>query len=267
MHGILLILERGLLRMTLKKSENKVEIPQEMTGIFQRHHDTIIADGSLSDLDVILTTIYLIENTTKKAGANYNEVKDLFVSFGRKDKNFKVNVYQAKKKSLINDNDKTLFFLSDGLKRVRNILGLIGKSPVYVIKSGQNFSAIKLFEEFLVSQVKGDVLLCDSYISHQTLFPFTELNGKIKSLKIITANIYDSDKFKDYKNKLIKEFKIPVEVKVNKKVHDRFIVCGDKCWSIGGSIKDLGNKDATIREISEVTNSMRDLFMERWDEA
>jgi len=238
-----------------------------MSGIFQKHHDTIIADNSLSDLDVILTSIYLMENVNKKAGANYKELKDLFVSFGRKDENFKVNVYQAKKKSLITDKDRSLFFLSTGLKRIRNILGQIGKSPVYIIKSGENFSAIKLFEEFLVNQVNGDVLLCDSYISHQTLFPFTELNGKIKSLKILTANIYDSDKLKDYKNKLVKEFKIPVEVKVNKKVHDRFIICGDKCWSIGGSIKDLGNKDATIREISEVTNSMRELFIERWDEA
>lgn len=251
-----------------KKNEGKnIDIPPEMSGILQRHHDTIIADDSIADLDVILTSIYLIENKEGEAGANYNETKDLFVAFGRKENNFKVNIYQAKKKSLIKEKDRNLYFLSAGLKRIRKILGQVGKSPIYVIKSGENFTAIKLFEEFLKIQIKGEeVLLCDPYVSHSTLFPFSELKGKIKTLKILTANIYESDKFKDYKKKMSKELNISIEVKVNRKVHDRFIICGDKCWSIGGSIKDLGNKDATIREISEVTTSMRDLFTERWDE-
>ncbi len=250
-----------------KNEEESIDIPPEMSGILQKHHNTVIADSSLTDLDVILTSIYLMENSNKKAGINYNEIKDLFVSFGRKDKNFKVNIYQAKKKSLIKEKDKNLYFLSDGLNRIRNILGQIGKSPVYVIKYGENFSAIKLFEEFLINQLNGEVLLCDSYISHSTLFPFSVLKGKIKSLKILTANIYDSDKFKDYKNKLHKEINIPIEVKVNKKIHDRFIICGSKCWSIGGSIKDLGNKDTVIKEISEVVSSMKDMFMDRWNES
>lgn len=256
--------------MTLKKKNDgvKVDIPPEMSGILQKHHDTIIADGSLSDLDVILTTVYLIENANKKAGANYNETKELFISFGRKEDNFKANVYQAKKKSLIIEKDRNIHFLSCGLERIRKILGQAGKSPVYVIKSGENFTAIKLFEEFLTSQLdKEDILLCDPYVSHSTLFPFSVLKGKIKSFKILTANIYDSDKFEDYKKKMSKELGVTIDVKLNQKIHDRFIICGDKCWSIGSSIKDLGNKDATVREITEVSSSMRDLFLERWKES
>ncbi len=251
-----------------KKSDSKVEIPPEMSGLIQKHHDTLIVDDSLTDLDVILISIYLIENAKQEAGANYNEVKDLFVSFGKKDDNFKVNVYQAKKKSILKEKDKNLYFLSGGLKRIRSILGQVGKSPVYVIKSGENFTAIKLFEEFLTSQFDGEeILLCDSHVSHSTLFPFSVLKGRIKSLKLLTTNIYDHDKFEDYKKKLSKELGIQIEVKVNQKIHDRFIINGDKCWSIGSSIKDLGNKDATIREISEVASSMKDLFSERWKEA
>ncbi|MEW5896181.1 MAG: hypothetical protein AB1668_00680 [Nanoarchaeota archaeon] len=251
-----------------KKSESKVEIPPEMSGLIQKHHNTLIVGDSLTDLDVILVSIYLIENAKQEAGANYNEVKDLFVSFGKKDDNFKVNVYQAKKKSILKEKDKNLYFLSGGLKKIRNILGQVGKSPVYVIKSGENFTAIKLFEEFLTSQFNGEeILLCDSHVSHSTLFPFSVLKGKIKSLKLLTTNIYDSDKFEDYKKKLSKELGIQIEVKINQKIHDRFIIEGNKCWSIGSSIKDLGNKDATIREISEVASSMKDLFSERWKEA
>lgn len=254
--------------MTSKKSEKlKVEIPPEMSGLLHRHHDAILADGSLTDVDVLLMSIYLIENTNKKAGAKYNESKELFVSLGRNEDSFRKRLHQAKKNSLVKETDRILYFSSDGIKRIRKILGQIGKSPVYVIKSGENITAVKLLEEFLTIQIGyEEVLLCDPYISHSTLFPFSVLKGKIKSLKILTSNIYDSDKFKDYKKKMGKELNIPIEVKVNKKVHDRFIIFGAKCWSIGSSIKDLGNKDSTIREISEVVSSMRDLFFKRWDE-
>jgi hypothetical protein len=64
-----------------------------------------------------------------------------------------------------------------------------------------------------------------------------------------------------------KETGIVIEVKVNNKIHDRYLITGDKCWSFGASIKDLGNKDTTIREISEVTESMEEMFLERWKES
>jgi len=254
--------------MTSQKSEKvKIVIPPEVSGLLHRHHDTILADDSLTDINVILLCIYIIEYVNKKAGAKYNEIKELFVSLGRKEDNFRSNLYLAKKNSLVREIDRIVYFLSAGLRRTREILGQIGKSPVYVIKSGENFSAIKLFEEFLTTQIgNGEILLCDPYISSSTLFPFSVLKGKIKLLKILTSNIYDSDKFKDYKKKMIKELNIPIEAKVNKKIHDRFIISGKKCWSIGCSIKDLGNKDTTIKEISEVVTSMKDLFLKRWDE-
>lgn len=251
-----------------KRSDFKAEIPQEMSGLIQTYHDTLIADSSLSDIDVILTTLYLIEHQNRKAGAKYDECKDFFVSLGRKEDNFRKVLHKGKKDSLLKESDRVLYFLSDGLKKIRKIFGQVGKSPVYVIKSGENFTAIKLFEEFLTSQFNGEeILLCDSHVSHSTLFPFSVLKGRIKSLKLLTTNVYDSDKFEDYKKKLIKELGIQIEVKVNQKIHDRFIIDGDQCWSIGSSIKDLGNKDATIREISEVASSMKDLFLERWKEA
>jgi hypothetical protein len=56
-------------------------------------------------------------------------------------------------------------------------------------------------------------------------------------------------------------------VKTNKKIHDRYLISGDRCWSFGTSIKDLGNKDSIIREISEIVYTLRGVFDERWNEA
>jgi hypothetical protein len=246
---------------------NRIEIPQEMSGLLRKHYDSIIADDSLTDLDVILISINLIERVNKKAGARYDDIKKLFVSFGRKEENFKANIFQAKNKVLKIDKEDNITFLSKGLKRLEKILGQIGKSQVYVVKSGEYFTARKLFEEFLINEIKDkELLLVDPYISPSTLFPFSVLKGRITNIKILTSNIYEDIKFEEYKKQLEKETNINVEVKDNKDIHDRFLISGEKCWSIGSSIKDLGNKDTMIIEIKGVTNSLRDLFQLRWDE-
>lgn len=239
----------------------------KISGLIHKYNDRYLADDSLSDFDVLLLSIYLIDQKHKKSGAKYNEVKNLFISLGRKEANFRVAVHNAKKQSFIEEKEKVFYFLIKGLKKIRNILGQMGKSTVYIIKSGENFTAIKLFEEFLSNEMKGkEILLCDPYVSSSTLFPFVVLKGKLKNIKILSSNVWESEKFKEYKKRFEKETNIKVDVKVNKKIHDRYIICGKKCWSIGTSIKDLGNKDTVIKELTEVSNSLNDLFLERWNE-
>jgi hypothetical protein len=247
----------------------RIELPEEATGLFHRNYDRILADDSLSDKDVMLLAMYLLERENGKAGVLYATCKHLFTLLGRKaEPNFGVNVHNAKKDGLIEKSDSTLFFLGAGLKRLQDLLGLVQKTPVYVIKSGQGFTAIKRLEEFLMQEIQAEGLfLCDAYISASTLFPFLAVATKLKSIKILTSQVQDGEKFHEYRNKMQKETSIVIEVKVSNKIHDRYLITGDKCWSFGASIKDLGNKDTTIREISEVTESMEEIFLERWKES
>ena len=189
-------------------------------------------------------------------------------SLGRKERpNFGVAIHNAKKQNFIEEKNKVFRFRIKGLKKIKNLLSQADKSATHIIKSGETFTAIKIFEEFISTKIKSkEILLCDPYISHSTLFPFSILKGKINSIKILTSNLYDSNKFKNYMKKMEKEMNISVEVKINKKIHDRYLICGNDCWHIGGSIKDLGNKDTSIKEITEVITSMNDLFLERWNE-
>ncbi|MGB9622401.1 MAG: hypothetical protein ACPL07_01020 [Candidatus Bathyarchaeia archaeon] len=247
---------------------NSLEIPRELSGLIHKHYDRLLADDSLSDLNVILLALYLIEKNNQKAGAEYNECKKLFITLGMKEKNYPANIHLAKKKGLIETKDRILNFTSKGLKEIRILLGQVEKSPVYVVKSGESFSALMLLEQFLDNEIKAEeLLLCDPHISAETLFPLNRLKGKVKAIKILASNIYDDDRFKEYKKRLQKEANINIEVRKNKKIHDRYLISGDKCWSIGAGIKDLGNKDTIIKEISEVTDSLKQLFMERWNES
>jgi len=247
----------------------RIELPEEASGLFHKNYDRILADDSLSDKDVILLAIYLLERENGRAGVDYASCKQLFTSLGRKAQpNFAVNIHNAKKEGLIEQPGLTLFLLSTGLKRIQDLLGLVQKTPVYVIKSGQSFTAIKRLEEFLTQEIQSEnLLLCDAYVSPSTLFPFLAVAPRLKSIKILTSQVQDSEKFREYRNKMQKETSIVIEVKINNKIHDRYLITGDKCWSFGASIKDLGNKDTTIREISEVTESMEELFLERWNES
>ncbi len=243
------------------------DIPKEISGLFHKHYDDIIADDTLTNLDVLLLSIHLIEYNIGISGAEYNKCKNVFKSLGRKEDDFRKYVFDAKKKSFILEKNGKLKFMSKGLKKLNQITGQFGKRPVYIFKSGENFSAIKFFEDFLINQCEcEEILLCDSHVSTQTLFPFIVLKDKIKSLKILTANIYNKEKFDDYIEKMKKESAIEVRVKINKKIHDRFIIFKENCWTIGSSIKDLGNKDTIIKEINEVMKSMKDLFFQRWNE-
>lgn len=246
----------------------KLEIPQELTGLLHSHYDTVLADDSLSDVDVLLFSLYLIERQQNSASTARDKLKDAFVSLGRKDDNFRKAFFSAKQSSSISEVGDSISFLSKGLDRINKISGQLGKSPVYIIKSSETFTAIKRLEEFLSGQSNTkEVWLCDSYISESTLFPFTAMRGKTSLLKVLTTNISDQDKFNGYKAKFEKEIGISVQVKISKMIHDRFIIFDGSCWSIGCSIKDIGNKDTMIREISEVSGSMKSLFSERWSES
>ena len=254
--------------LKMNSKVNKDLFPKRLSGLFHKYQDTYLVDDSLSNPEVLLLCINLIDEINKKSRSKYENIKDLFISLGKKENNFNVAVTRAKQRKWIELKDNCFFIQIGGLKKIREILGQVGKAPVYIIKYGHHFQARKLFEEFLSEEIVYDeVLLCDSYVSHLTLFPFSVLKGIIKSIKILTSNVYDSAKMKAYKKEMEKELAISVEIKNNNKIHDRFIICGDKCWTIGSSIKDLGNKDATIKEISEVTSSMKNLFCERWNEA
>lgn len=255
--------------MALKKYKDlEITFPPEVSGLLCVYHDRVLAHDSLSDMDVLLLSIYSIEHMNKKTGVKYADCKDLFVFLGRKEDNYRKVVYSAGKASLIEKNVGELYLLIKGLERIEKILGLTGKIPMQIIKSGANLTAMKLFEGLLLTENKSrEILLCDPYISSSTLFPFLTQKGKIDSMKILTSNILDSDKFREYKKKLEKEIGISIEVRISRRIHDRYLICDSRCWYIGSSIKDLGNKDTTLREMSEVVTSMRELFTERWNES
>jgi hypothetical protein len=137
--------------------------------------------------------------------------------------------------------------------------------PVHV-PAGSPLTAKKKFEELLSNIHNGEVLLYDGYVNHKTLYPLMVLKGRATALKILANKILDRQKFDDYRKDLETQLGIPVEVRTNTKVHDRFLINKGRCWKIGTSLKSLGGtKDTVIQEVDAKPNE--DMFWENWNEA
>lgn len=233
--------------------------------IFHEYHGEYLINDTLSDSDVLVIALFLREGLKKYPEAD--KVKLAYLSLGRAFSTWDNAVKHATKDNLVEARGGCLFMLIAGLKRVEDIFGLSGTKH-YIFKSGKTFSAQKQFEDFLKAEIeKGEILLCDPYIDPSTLYPFLELLSKTDTLKILSSNISQKEKFETCLKRLQEERGNLVQVKINQKLHDRYLISGSKCWLIGTSIKNLGNKDCIIKETSEIAQSLTELFWERWKES
>ncbi len=103
---------------------------------------------------------------------------------------------------------------------------------------GQIFDAY-VFIADLIKSAKTSIVLIDNYIDESVLTLFLKIN------KNCTAVIYTKNLSKQLQLDLKKhnEQYSPIEIKVFKNAHDRFLILDDKeIFHIGASLKDLGKK-------------------------
>jgi hypothetical protein len=99
----------------------------------------------------------------------------------------------------------------------------------------------------IVAQTRGEITIVDGYLDHTLWTLLTNLTPSI-SIRILTSQIkgdflLEAKKFAVQHNRKI-------EVRTNTTYHDRFILLdGTKCWHLGASIKDAGNKAFVMSEI------------------
>ena len=139
----------------------------------------------------------------------------------------------------------------------------------YTIKAGTKDAGINLFNDLLsnAGHFPEEILLCDPYISSQTLKLFVVFKGKVKKVKILASNIKKNGiKFSLDKRYIEMSCGVSFEIKQNPNLHDRYMLFGDRCLLIGSSLNYLGNKDTTVIEDNELLTGHKKLFEERWDE-
>lgn len=236
-------------------------------------HGKLLLNDNLTDSKALLISVYMCSNKNQAAEVPYSEVKDLFLGFGRQINNFKVNLHNAKKQNLIyekEDSDSKLLYLtSTGLKSVKDIIGDTLGNRTYVIEAGKVYSGKKLLQEVIKPDIGNSLKLCDPYIGARTI-DFLNIDHKCK-IQILTQTIENKGNFQRELNDFKKEFpEISIEVRVYSKnmLHDRYMISDEAVWSIGSSLKDLGNKDTIINKLGEELKfALEEIFDKRWQES
>jgi len=175
-------------------------------------------------------------------------------------------------KSLWNISGKKRQNIKDIKKKLRVIRKFLYEEVIpNIVKSDFSRSwALELFEEkndysaykFLKSvlqKAKKNIYVIDGYVNEGTLDCLDV--SKNVSLKILTCNMYG--KFKREFKKFKKEY--DAEVRINQKIHDRFIIIDDSAFICGASLNKLGSK-ATVIVALPIAESRRiiDFFNKQW---
>lgn len=242
--------------------------------IIHEFHDKLLLDDKPSDKTALLLSLYMCSNKSKQSEIPYDEVRNLFVIMGRKENNFAANLFNAKKEELVDEREegkvKLLSLKVKGLKAVKDLLGETIGVKTWLIESGKVYSGKKLFQEVVMSKIGSIAKICDPYCGTRTLDLMREIKQKCK-IFLLTQAIEQKETFRRELKDFEKEFQhLEIEVRVfdGKTLHDRYIISDGNCWSIGSSLKDLGNKDTTITKLEdEVKYAIEEMFDKRWQEA
>jgi hypothetical protein len=237
-------------------------------------HDKLLLNNDLSDIKAVLICLYMLCNLRATAEVNYSDVKNFFVEFGRTNENFKVNIYNAKKQGLlcerIEGDFKLLSFTTKGLKSVKDLIGETVSVRTWVIEAGKVYSGKKLLQEIVVPNIGTSLYICDPYIGARTLDFINNIGHKCK-IQLLTQTIQEKSNFERELNDFKKEFpEIEIEVRIFSKtsLHDRYMISDGAAWSIGSSLKDLGNKDTLVTRLgNEVKFALTEVFENRWLES
>ena len=119
-----------------------------------------------------------------------------------------------------------------------------------LIPAGRLIKGIEEIEDLLAHNCHGYVKLCDPYCSRRTL-SILEAAPMALPITVLTMNVADENEFIEALSRIRQSGrKMSVAVLLTKPgFHDRYIITQGLGWTVGTSIKDIGNRDTLIHEI------------------
>ncbi|QIF02491.1 hypothetical protein [Roseimicrobium sp. ORNL1] len=117
----------------------------------------------------------------------------------------------------------------------------------------------------LVAQSEGPILLVDAYIGINTLDCFRDV---AHSIRILTGQQRQSieTSFDAAARDFLAEGRV-LEIRRHSKLHDRYLIFNDRCWLVGGSIKDAGKKALNVIECIDSKGAIVADAETKWKEA
>lgn len=178
------------------------------------------------NLDVIISVGYRVKS---QKGVEFRKWANVII----KNHIIKANALNVR----VDKVEEEVFYLKKKTEELDTIVK--GQLPPHegVFYDGQIFDAY-VFVSDLIRRAKHEIILIDNYIDESVLTILNKRNDCVK------ATIYTANLSKDLKLDLQKhntQYQ-PIDIKVFKNSHDRFLIIDDEVYHIGASLKDLGKK-------------------------
>jgi hypothetical protein len=144
---------------------------------------------------------------------------------------------------------KSLLVASSSVARL-TLLDSAWKPRGRLIPAGRLIKGVEEVEHLLAHDCQGYVKLCDPYCSRRTL-SILEAAPMALPITVLTMKVVDEPEFNEALSRVRQSGrKLSVAVLVTKPgFHDRFIIAQGNGWTVGTSVKDIGNRDTLIHEI------------------
>lgn len=131
------------------------------------------------------------------------------------------------------------------------------------VPAGGVFSAKSRVRQ-LLDTARGDILIVDPYIGVGTLDCLRDLAVLVRILTGASGAAIESG-FDRAMSEFIAEGH-QIEVRRRNGLHDRHLIFNDRCWLVGGSLKDAGKKPFNCIEIVDKSRLIQDIEA-AWSEA
>ena len=127
------------------------------------------------------------------------------------------------------------------------------KKNNHIFFEGQIYDAYSIMLDIL-NATKNSIIIIDNYIDKNLLDILSKINKRIT----LITNKYNNEDYNKYKEQYSN-----IDLVINNKIHDRFIIIDKKVlYHCGASFKDLGKKCFAINKIDDeniLTNLLENL--------
>ena len=154
--------------------------------------------------------------------------------------------------------------MSARLEKLRPLLSVQTSPTEISVPDGQPFTAKSEIRD-LAAKAEGVLFLVDAYVGISTLDCLRDVHHPIR---ILTGQKPQS--VEHGFETALKEFRSEgrtIEVRRHAKLHDRYIMFNDRCWLVGGSIKDAGKKALNVIECLDSKQAIVGDSEKKWNES
>lgn len=150
------------------------------------------------------------------------------------------------------------------IRELRNQVGDAETPRELAVPENKPFAAKSEIREFL-EKAGTEILVVDPYVGVGTLDCFR--NSK-QPIRLLTGD--RSNSIETGFEKALEDFRnegYTIEVRRHPKLHDRHIAFNHRCWLVGSSLKDSGNKSLHIMEIIDAKPEVLAALEAKWVES